>query len=451
MRTVLLSHSISKETPLYGGKKKTGLFREKDISRGDSSNVTRLAINTHTSTHVDVPSHFILKGKTLTDYDSGNWFFKNILVYSQRIEPGGRIDKVFFEGMREDRSVDFLILKTGFGQYRSNKDYIYRSPIVKVEVAVFLKKFFPNLRGVGVDFISVSSLLDRGEGRRTHRALLSKDILIVEDMDLSKLVATPDFMLVSPLLVQGADGSPVSAWAFYEKEDIFDYENFLFDFDGVIADSVEVKSEAFRSLYLPFGKPIADAVVKHHRANGGMTRFDKFRYYHKHFLKKTITEMEMKDFCRRYERFVIDRVIRAKYIPGVIPFLKKLKEKRKKLFVVSATPQEEMRYIIKRRGIQRYFIDVVGAPRSKKDNLILLLKKYGLPVRQTVFFGDSQQDRNAAFAARVMFVPMNYAGGSLGFKDFVSLMRERPSLKFFNDEPRSAMNCGGRKNDGSLS
>ena len=51
----------------------------------------------------------------------------------------------------------------------------------------------------------------------------------------------------------------------------------IFDFDGVIAESVHIKSSGFSDLYKPYGTEIVKRVVKHHAANGGMSRFKKIR------------------------------------------------------------------------------------------------------------------------------------------------------------------------------
>lgn len=48
----------------------------------------------------------------------------------------------------------------------------------------------------------------------------------------------------------------------------------FWDFDGVIAESVNVKTEAFYNLYLPYGIEIAEKVRRHHLDNGGMSRFE---------------------------------------------------------------------------------------------------------------------------------------------------------------------------------
>ena len=63
----------------------------------------------------------------------------------------------------------------------------------------------------------------------------------------------------------------------------------IFDFDGVIAESVQVKTDAFVELYKQYESNIVEKVLKHHEANGGMSRFEKIKFYHESFLNKTIT------------------------------------------------------------------------------------------------------------------------------------------------------------------
>ena len=62
----------------------------------------------------------------------------------------------------------------------------------------------------------------------------------------------------------------------------------IFDFDGVILESIDVKTEAFKKLYQPYGSNISNKVVKNHLANGGISRYEKIKIYHKQ-LQPTIT------------------------------------------------------------------------------------------------------------------------------------------------------------------
>jgi len=120
-------------------------------------------------------------------------------------------------------NTDLLIIKTGFGENRGKPSYINNSPIVSSRLAKFLKSKLPNLRAVGFDFISISSLKNREEGRKAHKEFLSRDILIVEDMNLEDLQINPDSVLVSLLFIDNSDGGPVTVWAFYKS---FDLDNF---------------------------------------------------------------------------------------------------------------------------------------------------------------------------------------------------------------------------------
>ena len=67
----------------------------------------------------------------------------------------------------------------------------------------------------------------------------------------------------------------------------------IFDFDGVIAESVNVKTQAFKKIYQQYGNEVVSEVIKHHLSNGGISRFEKFKLYHKKFLGKQLSEEQL--------------------------------------------------------------------------------------------------------------------------------------------------------------
>ena len=142
------------------------------------------------------------------------------------------------------------------------------------------------------------------------------------------------------------------------------YQAFFFDFDGVLADSVEVKTRAFAKLFERYGPAIAAKVVEHHRNNGGMTRVDKFYHYYREFLGKPLDDAELQRLCGDFSRLVMDEVVSAPEIPGAENFLKKWHNKAK-YFVVSATPDEEISQIVRQRRLEVYFREVLGSSKSK--------------------------------------------------------------------------------------
>ena len=51
----------------------------------------------------------------------------------------------------------------------------------------------------------------------------------------------------------------------------------IWDFDGVIKDSVDLKGEAFKKLFEDQKIDIKNKIYKHHNANGGLSRFKNFK------------------------------------------------------------------------------------------------------------------------------------------------------------------------------
>ncbi len=91
----------------------------------------------------------------------------------------------------------------------------------------------------------------------------------------------------------------------------------IFDFDGVIADSVEIKTEAFADLYRPYGESIVTEVVNYHRAHGGMSRFEKFEHYHRVLIKQPINDTILTELGVEFSRLVLEKVVACAEIPGV--------------------------------------------------------------------------------------------------------------------------------------
>lgn len=205
--------------------------------------------------------------------------------------------------------------------------------------------------------------------------------------------------------------------------DLDRYKAFFFDFDGVIADSVDIKTEAFRELYRPYGEKAVRYVTQHHKEHGGMSRFLKIRHYHKELLDKDLSDDELKLLTDKFSDLVLKKVVKTSFISGAEEFIRILHAKHKKMFIVSGTPEEEIQRIIQAKNFGNYFLEVRGAPVTKKDNLQYLLEKYQIPAHQSVFFGDSPEDLNAASSLGIRFIAINFCSMDIkGYRDFVDFM-----------------------------
>ncbi len=169
----------------------------------------------------------------------------------------------------------------------------------------------------------------------------------------------------------------------------------FYDFDGVIKESTSVKTEAFYKLYLPFGKAIADKVVAHHLQNGGVSRFEKFKIYHKNFLGQELSEEEIVVWAEKFSTLVLKSVIESPYVDGAKESIKFLNDAVQQ-FIITGTPQDEINYIVKELGLSNYFIKVAGSPKNKIKWSAELLEEFNLRKENVLFIGDALTDYEAA-------------------------------------------------------
>jgi HAD superfamily hydrolase (TIGR01549 family) len=172
-------------------------------------------------------------------------------------------------------------------------------------------------------------------------------------------------------------------------------KNILFDFDGVLAESVNVKTEAFRKLYLPYGEEIANRVVDHHLKNGGVSRFEKIRLYHESWLKFKLTESILNELLQKFSDLVLESVVNANEVYGASDFLESHKNKYER-WIITGTPTEEMITIAKRRKMDHYFVDIFGSPKGKIEWTGFIIDKWKINPEETVFIGDATSDYEAA-------------------------------------------------------
>ena len=115
----------------------------------------------------------------------------------------------------------------------------------------------------------------------------------------------------------------------------------IFDFDGVIAESVNVKTEAFSKMYAKYGSDIAKKVVEHHLSHGGISRFEKFKFYHKEYFGIELTNQQLQELANQFSELVVQKVIAAPYVPGALEFIQN-NYKYYDLFISSGTPEDEI-------------------------------------------------------------------------------------------------------------
>jgi arylformamidase len=220
MKTVYLSYSLKNEVPVYGKTHASlEIKHQHRMLHGDSCDTYWFGMDNHWGTHIDAPAHFCMNGKKVSDYEADFWIFKKPQVVGINIQDHLMIHVQDLYG-KISEDTDLLMLNTGYGVFRGTPKYSQFNPGIHSEVAYWLRETYPNLRVIGLDFVSLSSYQNREEGKKAHVAFLSSEnvghpILILEDMDLSSLSGELKEVIISPLRISQLDSAPCTVLGRY--------------------------------------------------------------------------------------------------------------------------------------------------------------------------------------------------------------------------------------------
>lgn len=188
--------SLSGKTPVFPGDPAL-VIEECNGSASDGGIIRHLTLSmlTHTGTHIDAPSHMLKDGKTLDDFPLETFKGEAVII-------DVRGQKILKPNLTNIREGDAVFLCTDFSSNLQGKDYFTDFPVFEVEEAN--KLVAKRVRIVGFD----SPSPDR-DPYKTHRVLLSNNILILENLvHLVPLCGKRVQYTALPLKVEKADGAP---------------------------------------------------------------------------------------------------------------------------------------------------------------------------------------------------------------------------------------------------
>jgi len=186
--------------------------------------------------------------------------------------------------------------------------------------------------------------------------------------------------------------------------ELSEYKTWVFDCDGVLLDSNQLKSESFYEVALPYGKENAQALVEYNKRLGGVTRFDKLKYFFETILEKKTFEKELSGALSKFSALVCEKLISCSETSGVRNFLDSLPADTKK-YVVSGGAQSEIQFAFKQRGLDMYFNAIYGSPDSKELIMNNRVKSSDMKY-PAVFIGDSRYDYEVASQFNFNFIFM---------------------------------------------
>jgi arylformamidase len=171
-------------------------------------------MSTHTGTHMDAPSHFVTGVSSIDQIPVNRFISRAILVKISKTS-----DELITAGEIEASKIKILegnsvVFSTSWENEVDNDYYFNHSPGLSEDAAEYL--IDKRVNAVCID----SPSIDRGSDINfpVHKLLLSKDILIVENLcNLSKIDNQNFTLIMTPLKLSGASGSPIRAIAISEN------------------------------------------------------------------------------------------------------------------------------------------------------------------------------------------------------------------------------------------
>jgi len=179
----------------------------------------------------------------------------------------------------------------------------------------------------------------------------------------------------------------------------------ILDFDGVIIESNDVKTNAFHHVFSRFPK-YADEMMAFHYSNMSMSRFDKFNHLLK-LMGKNEDSLLNTDIAKEFSKYVLKEMMLVPLVKGAESFLQLVTSKLP-VYLASVTPAEELDLILKKRGLDHWFINSYGCPPWNKPQAIQdILNKRKTKSKDALLIGDSAGDQRAAIATGVNFLARN--------------------------------------------
>lgn len=182
------------------------------------------------------------------------------------------------------------------------------------------------------------------------------------------------------------------------------YDVYIFDCDGVILDSNQLKINAMANTLnsLNFAEEQVQCCSDYFSHNFGKSRFHHVKYFIDHIL-----DLDESTNCEELEKQILERFssqcqqlyLKADITHDYLNFIQSLKGKK---YIASGSAQEELRDVFKIRKLEQYFDGIYGSPTAKSENIknILALENS----KKAIMFGDALSDLEASLENQIDFI-----------------------------------------------
>lgn len=202
-------------------------------------------------------------------------------------------------------------------------------------------------------------------------------------------------------------------------------KNYIWDFDGVILDSMHVRDDGFRNIFKAFPPDQVDRLMAFHTENGGLSRFVKIRFFFENIRQEKVSDKVMDEYAQQFTQIMRQALINPSLlILDTVQFIKQ-NFQRYNFHIASGSEQTELRYLCEQLGLASYFLSIHGSPTPKATIVKQILEQNAYDGSQTVMIGDSVNDLDAARDNGISFWGYNNPGLKQKSDKYIQMFRSQ--------------------------
>lgn len=185
------------------------------------------------------------------------------------------------------------------------------------------------------------------------------------------------------------------------------YNVVLWDFDGVILDSMPVRELGFEKTLSRFPQKEIAELLNFHRRNGGLSRYVKFRHFFSKIRKEKVSDDQILAYAEQFSGIMMEMLIdKSLLIKDSVSYIKKNHDNYK-FHIVSGSDGVELNKICKGLELTDYFVSISGSPTPKIELVSNVLKSFNYEKNKVCLIGDSVNDKEAAEINKIDFFGYN--------------------------------------------
>ena len=100
------------------------------------------------------------------------------------------------------------------------------------------------------------------------------------------------------------------------------YQHIIFDFDGVLVESNEIRFNGFRKLFKDYPQDQIERLVSYAKANGGVSRYKKIEYFFNDIRQEPVSDGQVDHWAVQFSELVEQDIVEAKSVEGSLEFLR---------------------------------------------------------------------------------------------------------------------------------